>query len=205
MARALAGQADVNSTERRTPRGNPERGDRSEPEAREEEIRRLRQQVCLCDHEVTGELQGGFGQPPAQPGTAEIPPHGDRPQQGCGFVELEARATHDASLEAGHKGGGEVALEPVLREIGFVEQFEDLGQLLPARGADGNFRHGLLPPRSSSLMRVRISSRTVLNTSSRSSSPPAASEGSRNDQCRRCFAPGKVGQASLASSQTVTT
>jgi hypothetical protein len=54
-------------------------------------------------------------------------------------------------------------------------------------------------------MRVRISSRTVLNTLSRSFSPPVAREETRNDQCRRRSAPRMSGQASLASSQTVTT
>ncbi len=54
-------------------------------------------------------------------------------------------------------------------------------------------------------MRSLISSRTSLNTSRRSSSLPVAREGSPNDQCRRFFAPGKTGHASLAASQTVTT
>ena len=58
---------------------------------------------------------------------------------------------------------------------------------------------------SSFSMRVRIWSRTVRYTSRRSSSVPVACEGSLKDQCRRFFAPGKTGQASLAASQTVIT
>jgi hypothetical protein len=203
---ARAGQPDVNSTEHRTPRVAPERGIGLNPKRGK---KRSAVSVSRYASATTRlrESSKAASVSCVRPARYRRDPASRRPTatEGCGFVELEARAPHDASLEAGHKGGGEVALEPVLRETGFVEQFEELGQLLPARGPDGNFRYGFLPPRSSSLMRVRISSRTVLNTSSRSSSPPAAREGSRNDQCRRCFAPGKVGQASLASSQTVTT
>ncbi len=75
-----------------------------------------------------------------------------------------------------------MALEPVFREAGLVELLDDLGQLLLECGCDGSCRHGLVPSGSSSLMRVKISSRTALNSPSRSSSPPAACEGSRNDR-----------------------
>src|SRR5206468_7166672 len=53
--------------------------------------------------------------------------------------------------------------------------------------------------------RASIASRTRRNTESRASSSPVAREGSANDQCKRFAAPGKNGQRSLASSQTVIT
>src|SRR5215208_4099730 len=58
---------------------------------------------------------------------------------------------------------------------------------------------------SSCSMRSLISSRTLRKTASRSSSEPSAREGSSKDQCSLFLAPGKNGQASLASSQTVIT
>src|SRR5215212_549122 len=97
-------------------------------------------------------------------------------------MELERRATQDLSLLPGHQGGGEVVFET------------DLGQLVPARWTDWDVRHGLSLVISSRFLHARISSRTVLYTSRRSSSPPAARKGSRNDQCRRCSAPGKTGR-----------
>jgi hypothetical protein len=205
MARALAGQAEVNSTELRTLRGNLGARDGPEPEAREEVVSRLRQQVRLFDAEVSGEFQGALGQPPAQAGTAEIPRDRYRTQQGRLSVELQSRASHDPSVPSGHEGGGGVVCKPVPRQANLFEKLEDPGQLVPVGWSDGDVRHGLSPARSSSLMRAWISSRTFLKTPRRSSSLPLAREGSWNDQWRRFSAPGKTGQASLASSQTVTT
>src|SRR5215210_3219595 len=52
---------------------------------------------------------------------------------------------------------------------------------------------------SSCSMCSLISSRTLQKMASRSSSEPSARAGSSKDQCRRFLAPGKKGQASLAS------
>jgi hypothetical protein len=90
--------------------------------------------------------------------------------------------------------------EPVRRQAGFFEKLEDPGYLVLAGWSDGEVRHGLSAASSSLLMRAWISFRAVLKTSRRSSSLPCAREGSWNDQCRRFSAPGKTGQASLASS-----
>ena len=125
MSRALAGQANVNSTERRTPRGTSERGMGLNPKRGKK-----RSAVSVSSYaSSTSRLRVSSraasvsrpAQPPAQPGTAEIPPHGDRPQQSRGSVKLEGRAPHDASLQAGHMGGREVVLKPVLREAVLFE------------------------------------------------------------------------------------
>src|SRR5918992_1685341 len=58
--------------------------------------------------------------------------------------------------------------------------------------------------RSSSIL-SRIRSLTDRKTAKRSSSEPSALEGSSKDQCSLLWAPGKNGQASFASSQTVIT
>jgi hypothetical protein len=54
-----------------------------------------------------------------------------------------------------------LVFETVLRQAALFEERQDLGQLVPARGTEGDVRHGLSSVISSRLMRARISSRTV--------------------------------------------
>src|SRR5215217_4057848 len=87
---------------------------------------------------------------------------------------------------------------------------EPLGHLAPCRVLRAQEQHLLLPHRyppftSSACTRSLIRSRTLRKTSKRSSSEPSALEGSSKDQCSLLWAPGKNGQASFASSQTVIT
>ena len=164
----------MNSTERRTPRDTSERGMGLNPKRGK---KRSAVSVSRYASATTRlrESSRAASVSCARPARYRRDPASRRPTATGPRVRRARgpRSPHDASLQACHKGGGEAVLEPVLRETGFVEQFEDLGQFLAVRGSDGNFRHGLLPPRSSSLMRIRISSRIARNTLSRSSSPPA--------------------------------
>src|SRR5215208_5734063 len=66
-------------------------------------------------------------------------------------------------------------------------------------------RHSPRPPVKLPFRCCPISSLTDRNTPRRSSSLPTATAGSSKDQCKRRFASGKTGQASLAASHTVMT
>src|SRR5215218_4713630 len=80
------------------------------------------------------------------------------------------------------------------------------GRVLRAQEQHLLLAHGYPPPfNSSACIRSLMPSRTERKTARRSSSEPSAFEGSSKDQCSRSLAPGKKGQASLASSQTVIT
>src|SRR5918995_530701 len=114
---------------------------------------------------------------------------GARVYLGCGInartVDLEAVPGKVAQQPFGH-------LTP-FRVLGTQEQHLLLPHLYPP------------PFTSSACTRSLIPSLTLRKTSKRSSSDPSTLEGSSMDQCSLLWAPGKNGQASLASSQTVIT
>src|SRR5215208_3576966 len=159
--------------------------DGPEPEARKEEVSRLCQQVRLFDVEVPEGLQGGLGQSPAQAGTAEIPRGRYRTQQGHTSVELQSRASHDPYARrvverwfASPSRGGLTRWRRPSRPISCKKFLPDAGlNFIPH-----------LPEDLEALLLAPLCPRGVLER------PVEA-----------VLRAGKTGQASLASSQTVTT